>query len=229
MPPKNTPFVRLSRMVLYCEKHNIFQRKTLPILKETLRQASQAVKPILRPLVRRAYWFIPLAVALMPSLSATLNAFTQSNMVFTMAKGADAGNNIPDSAYLIANVRFSHQEGHEKVLEKLQKIGKKYNIEVSFLSGRDASPIADTTSPEYAYAVATVNKTFGETVIAPYVMPGGTDCYDMQALCPTALRYSPFLVSLDEMNRQHGYDECMPIDALYLGVRFYSNLIADFR
>ena len=228
MPPKNSPFVRLARLVVYCEDHRIFKRQATPVLKQTLRQAAKAFKPVLRPVVRIAHRFIPLVTALAPKLSGQINAFVQSNMVFTMAQGAKVGNNIPDNAYMVANVRYSHQEGKDKVLPKLQKIADKFKVQVEVLDSRDASPIADIHSAEYAMAVAAVNKTFGPTVLAPYVMPGGTDCRYLQDLCPTALRFSPFLVSLDEMNRQHGYDECMPIDALYLGVEFYGNLIKDF-
>ena len=229
MPPKNSPFVRLAEVVLYCERHRIFRRKATPIFKEMLREAAKGFKPILRPIIRHAYGLVPLVTALVPAVAGQVNAFVQSNMVFTMAQGAKVGNNIPDNAYMVANVRYSHQEGKAEVLPKLQKIAAKYNVQVEVLDSRDASPIADTHSAEYAQAVAAINKTFGETVIAPYVMPGGTDCRYMQDLCPTALRFSPFLVSMDEMNRQHGYDECLPIEALYMGVQFYHNLIVDFH
>lgn len=228
-PPKNTPFVRLAKFVLYCEKHNIFEKKTLPLVKEMLTQISKAVKPVLRPIVKYAYVFAPLATKAVPSLAGQLKAFFETTMVFTMAEGAQASNNIPDAAWMLANLRYSPQEGKEKCLAKLTKIAKKFDIEIVIDNTRDASAIADTKSEEYKFACKAVNEVYGETIIAPYLITGGTDCRYMQELCPTALRFTPFLVTLEEMQRCHGYDECMPIKSLAKGVEFFRNVLTNFK
>lgn len=227
-PGKNTPFVRLAKFILYCENHRIFERKTIPLVKEMLYEFSKAVKPVFAPLVRNAYHFVPLAMKVIPDLAPQLNAFFSTTMVFTMAHGADASNNIPDSAWVLANLRYSPQEGKDKCLKKLEKIAKKYNIKIEIDNTRDASPIADTKSKEYKYVCETLNNVFGETVVAPYLISGGTDCRNMQELCPTALRFTPFLVSLEEMHRCHAYDECITIDALAQGVDFFKSLIKNY-
>lgn len=227
-PPKNTPFVRLSKFVLYCEKHQIFERKVLPLVKEMLAEFSKAVKPVLRPLVKRAYIFAPLVGKIVPSLGPQLDAFLQTTMVFTMAEGAQASNNIPDAAYMLANLRYSPIEGFDKCLPKLEKVAKKWDITIEVDNTRDASPIADTKTAEYKYFCSAVNKSYGEVVLAPYLICGGTDCREMQRVCPTALRFTPFLISMDEMHRCHGYDECIPVESLALGVNFFRNMIHDF-
>ncbi|MCQ2602646.1 MAG: M20/M25/M40 family metallo-hydrolase, partial [Clostridia bacterium] len=204
-PGKNTPFVRLAKFILYCEKHQIFEKKTLPLVKEMLVQFSKAVKPVLKPIVRYAYIFAPLAAKVVPSLAPQLNAFFQTTMVFTMSKGADASNNIPDKAWVLANLRYAPHEGCEACMKKLKKIAKKYDIEIEIDNTRDASPIADTKSAEYKFAVDMINKTYGETIMAPYLVCGGTDCRNMQEICHTALRFTPFLVSMAEMNCCHAY------------------------
>lgn len=228
-PPKNTPFVRLSNFVLYCEKHNVFERKVLPLVKEMLNEFAKAVKPILRPIVKKAYLIAPLAAKFVPDLAPQLDAFLQTTMCFTMAEGSQASNNIPDAAYILGNLRYAPHEGYDKCLPKLQKIAKKWDIEIVVDNTRDASPIADTKTPEYKYACEMVSKTYGETVLAPYLICGGTDCRNMQEICPTALRFTPFLVSLDEMHRCHGYDECVPVDSLAKGVVFFRNMISNFK
>ena len=228
-PPKNTPFVRLSKFVLYCEKHNVFERKVLPLVKEMLNEFSKAVKPIFRPLVKKAYLFAPLVSKFVPALAPQLDAFLQTTMCFTMSEGSQASNNIPDAAYVLGNLRYAPHEGCDKCLPKLQKIAKKWNIEVVVDNTRDASPIADTKTKEYKFACDMVNKTYGETVLAPYLICGGTDCRNMQEICSTALRFTPILVSLDEMHRCHGYDECVPVDSLAKGVIFFRNIIENFK
>lgn len=228
-PPKNTPFVRLAKFILYCEKHNLFEKKTLPIVKEMLAQFAKAVKPVYAPFVKRAYMFAPLAAKIVPSLSGQLNAFLQTTMVFTMAKGSDASNNIPDSAWVLANLRYSPQEGGDACMKKLEKVAKKYDIRIEVDNTRDASTIADTSSPEYKFTCDMVNKTYGETIIAPYLITGGTDCRYMQDICPTALRFTPFLVAYAEMQRCHAYDECITVEALYGGVGFFRNVLTNFK
>lgn len=228
-PPKNTPFVRLAKFILYCEKHNIFKKQTLPIVKEMLAQFSKAVKPIYAPFVKRAYLIAPLAAKLVPALYGQLNAFLSTTMVFTMSEGAAASNNIPDAAWVLANLRFSPQEGGDACLKKLEKIAKKYDIEIVVENTRDASAIANTESPEYLFASDIINKVYGETILAPYLIAGGTDCRYMQELCPTALRFTPFLVSFEEMQRCHAYDECIPIDSLADGVTFFKTFITQYK
>jgi len=228
-PGKNTPFVRLAKFILYCEKHQIFDRKVLPLVKEMLDEFSKAAKPILRPIIKHAYLFAPVAAKFVPALAPQLNAFLQTTMVFTMSEGAKASNNIPDAAYVLANLRYSPVEGKDKCLPKLEKVAKKWDIDIVIDNTRDASPIADTKSAEYKYACSAITKTYGEAALAPYLICGGTDCREMQRVCPTALRFTPFLVSLEEMGRCHGYDECLKVDSLAKGVIFFRNMISDFK
>lgn len=228
-PPKNTPFVRLAKFILYCEKHELFERKVLPIVKEMLAQFAKAVKPIYAPIVKYAYLFVPLAMKVSPALAPQLKAFLQTTMVFTMAQGAAATNNIPDSAWVLANIRFSPQEGGDVCYKKLEKVAKKYKIKIDVLNTRDASAIADTKSEEYKFTCDMINKTYGDTILAPYLIAGGTDCRYMQELCPTALRFTPFLVTMAEMQCCHAYNECIPVDSLYKGVEFFKTLLTSFK
>lgn len=202
----------------------------LPILKELFKDLSKAVKPALRPLVKNAYHILPLALKVLPdSLSSQVKAFLSTTMVFTMAEGSHASNNIPDAAWVLANLRFSPQEGHDKCMKKLEKVAKKYDIEIEVLNTRDASPCTDTKSEGYKFTVDMINKTYGDTVLAPYLIAGGTDCRYMQDICSTALRFTPFLVSLEELGACHGYNERIGVDSLAQGVDFYRNVLTNFK
>lgn len=230
-PPKNTPFVRLARFILKIEKRNIFEVRVLPVVKEMLSQMSEAAsKPALRFLFRNAYRFMPIAVRVLPqTLAGELKAFLSTTMVFTMAEGSGASNNIPDAAWVLANIRYSPHEGFEPVYRKLKKLADRENIEIEVMNTRDASPIADTKSAEYKFTVDMINETYGETIMAPFLIAGGTDCRYMQDICPSALRFTPFLVSLDEMTSCHAYNERIGIDTLADGVRFYENVLKNYK
>lgn len=230
-PPKNTPFIRLARFMLKIERKNIFDVKVLPIVKEMLREFSKAVRPaILKPFIRYAYMFMPLAVRILPPmLAGELKAFLSTTMVFTMAEGSHATNNIPDAAWVLANLRYSPQEGHDACMEKLKKLADKYDIEIEVLNTRDASKIADTSSPEYKFAADMINKTYGKTILAPYLIPGGTDCRYMQDICPTALRFTPFLVTIEELSSCHAANERVGVEELSLGVEFFRNVITSYK
>lgn len=230
-PAKNTPFIRLARFMLKIDKHNIFDTKVLPVVKDMLKEFSKAVKPhILRPFIRKAYLFLPLAVKLLPQqLACELKAFMSTTMVFTMAEGSHATNNIPDAAWVLANLRYAPHEGHDACLKKLQKLAAKDDIEIEVLNTRDASDMADIHSEGYKFTVDMINKTYGKTVMAPYLIVGGTDCRYMQDICPTALRFTPFLVTIEEMSCCHGYDERIGIEALAGGVNFFTNVITQYK
>lgn len=230
-PTKNTPFVRLAKFILDIENHNLFDVKVMPVVKETLADISTAVKqPALRPLIKNAKSLLPLVVKLLPdTLTSELKAMLQTTMVFTMSEGSHAPNNIPDAAWVLANLRYSPQEGHEKSIAKIKKYADKYNLEIEVLNTRDASDMADTKSAEYKFTVDMINKTYGETVMAPYLIVGGTDCRYMQDICKNALRFTPFMVSLEEMHTCHGYNERIGTDTLVGGVNFFTNVIKEYK
>lgn len=226
-----TPFDKLARFMNYIDTHDVFKRKVLPVVKEMLTEGSKCFKSsFMHWLVKRAYRIVPIVCRALPAIAGQVAAFFRTTMVFTMAQGAEVSNSIPDDAWVQANIRYLPGETKEMYVKKLTKIGKKFDVEVEVIDSREATPIASTQTPEYKHVCDTARKTYGEDMaIAPYLVCGATDCRYMQEICENALRFTPFLLSIKEIQLCHAYDERIPVVTLARGVTFFKNLIADYR
>ncbi|MEG2540955.1 MAG: M20/M25/M40 family metallo-hydrolase [Clostridia bacterium] len=228
-PPKHTPIARLSQFVNYCETHKIFDRKMTPAVHDMLIELSTGLSGALKFVTKHINIFGGLVCKVLPKLTPMGGALFGTTMTFTMSGGAAAPNIIPQEAYVIANLRFAPGDEKSDCIEKLGEIAQKYDIEMEVLTARNASPLVDTKSAEYKYFVETMHQTFPEIGVAPYLMCGGTDCRTMQEICPVALRCTPCKLSQSQLESMHASNENVDIDTLEDGIKFYKNLIKNFK
>ena len=110
----------------------------------------------------------------------------------------------------------------------LKKYGKKYGLEFEVLQQRDASPVSNIRSAEYAYVVKTVREHFPDAGTAPYLIMGGTDCRHFHELSENALRFAPIRMNDAQNASCHAVDENVTLAALAEGVVFYKKLLENY-
>ena len=147
---------------------------------------------------------------------------------FTMMKGSDAANVIPKEPYLVANLRTSVHQGCVESLEVLKKIGRKYDLEFEVLMSREASPVSNIHSREYAFLVECIREYFPDAGVAPYTIMGGTDCRHFCALTENALRFAPVRMTSEQSASCHGIDENVTVSALAEGVEFFKLFLTKY-
>ena len=147
---------------------------------------------------------------------------------FTMMGGSNAANVIPKEPYLVANLRTSAHQGCDASLAVMQKYAKKYDLEIEVLMRRDASPISNIHSKEYAYVTECVKELFPDVGVAPYLIMGGTDCRHFHALTENALRFAPVPMTTAQSASCHAVDENVTVTALAEGVRFFKHFLKGY-
>ena len=105
-PPNNTPIARLSAFVNYCETHVIFKRRMSDAALQMLKGISTGLGGALGFITKHAKGFAPLIVKALPAITPFGKALLGTTMTFTMAEGSKAPNVIPQSASVVANLRF---------------------------------------------------------------------------------------------------------------------------
>ena len=148
---------------------------------------------------------------------------------FTMAEGSNAANVIPTEASVTANLRLHEIEGYEASLKKMQKIGKKFGVEVSCEYYREQTEMTNLDGKEYKFVVDTVKKVYPDVEVSPYFMVGGTDSRHMQQLCDSVVRLSPVRVNNSELNKMHSIDESLRCTDLPECVLFYKTILRDHK
>ena len=169
--------------------------------------------------------FGPLLKAVMPSLSAQAGAMLKTTMAFTVQKGSDAYNVLPQEAYVGANMRFIPHQGEKESLEIIKKVADKYGLETEVLHANDYTPPVDIHGEAFQLVEQTIADTFPGRPSSPYVMTGATDAQFYQPICKSCIRFAPVIYGPEQMKGMHGLNENIEYNCLPGAVRFYKNLI----
>ncbi len=227
-PPRNTPAARLFAFANEIERKRPFQRQLLPEVVTMFSRMAPSFSFPMRLVLGNIWLFKPLLMALMPVMSPFGEAVMATTCCFTQMRGSGAPNVIPKEPYLIANLRTSVHQSCAQSLEILKKYGKKYGLEFEVLLQRDASPVSNIGSREYAYVERCIRKHFPDVGIAPYVIMGGTDCRHFHALTENALRFAPVRATAAQNASCHAVDENVTLTSLAEGVRFYKMFLREY-
>ena len=227
-PPRNTPAARLFAFANEIERKRPFQKALLPETKEMFAAMAPSLSFPLRLILGNIWLFKPLLMALMPVVSPFGEAVMATTCCFTMMRGSDAANVIPKEPYLVANLRTSVHQGCADSLAIMKKYAEKYDLEIEVIMQRDASPVSNIHSKEYAYVCDCVRKQFPDVGIAPYIIMGGTDCRHFHALTENALRFAPVRMTNAQSASCHAVDENVTLTALAEGVRFFKMFLKGY-
>ena len=227
-PPRNTPAARLFAFANEIERKRPFQKKLLPEVEEMFRAMAPSFGFGMRLVMGNLWLFKPLLMALMPVVSPFGEAVMATTCCFTMMRGSDAANVIPKEPYLVANLRTSVHQSCADSLAVMKKYADKYDLDIEVLLQRDASPVSNIHSAEYAFVTRCIAKQFPDIGIAPYVIMGGTDCRHFHALTENALRFAPVRVTTAQNASCHAVDENVTLSSLAEGVRFYKMFLRDY-
>ena len=224
-PGKHTPVARLADFVATFEHHNPFRRKMSPEVQALFEQLAPYAPFYLRLPLANMWLFKPLLIWLMPRLSPQAGAMLQTTIAFTMMKGSEAFNVIPQEASLGANMRFIPHEGMERSLAKVKRIARRHKIEVEVYRAVDYSRSVDIHGEGFGLIRKVIGETFPGLETCPYVMTGATDARNYERIAEHVVRFAPVIYGPEQMQGMHGVNENIGIDCLPGAVDFYKNLI----
>ena len=225
-PKAHSPLARLAALVNHFETRPVFRRrmpKEVAAMFETL--APYASFPL--KLVFSNLWlFKPVLLRVLPAISAQAGAMIRTTIAFTMARGSDAFNVMPQEAAIGANMRFIPHQGMEESLAIVRKKAKKFGAEVSVSHASDVSRSCDIHGEAFRTVEKTVAEVFPGCPSSPYVMTGATDARFYEEICDSVVRFAPVIYGPEQMKGMHGVNETIGLDCLPGAVAFYQRLIA---
>ena len=225
-PGKNTPVARLADFVALFEHHNPFKRKMPAEVQSMFEQLAPYAPFYMKMLFRNMWLFKPLLIKVLPMISAQAGAMLQTTIAFTMLKGSNAYNVLPQEATLGANMRFIPHEGMNASLNKVKKIASMYHLDMEVYHAVDASRSVDIHGPGFTLVRETISKTFPGLEACPYVMTGATDARNYERIAEHVVRFAPVIYGPEQMKGMHGLNESIEYNCLPGAVDFYKNLIS---
>lgn len=226
-PPRNTPMARLGMFMAEVEKTEPFKKELVSPIPEMFTSIAGHLTFPLRLVMSNLWLFKGLLAKVLPMFSPMAGAFVRTTCAFTMASGSEAPNVIPDEAYVICNIRPSVHQKAEESIEVLRSIAKKYDIETEVLLSRDPSNVSSPDGEEFRYLKKCIEEAIPDVVPIPYLMTGGTDCRQFEAVSDNCLRFTPTRLTPEQLAAMHAANESIGVSALAEGVKFYKYYISN--
>ena len=226
-PGKNTPLVRLAKFMVEAEKAECFDVYMSDTIKEMLSRFAPTMSGVMKMACGNVNAFKPLLQKVMPMISPAGAALLRTTLAFTMSKGSDGSNVIPQEAWVMGNMRYSHHQGKKASVEAIIALAKKYDIETEIVEDGIESAVTDFNGEQFKFIEKAVNTIFPEYKPVPYIMNGASDSRYFTRVCDNCLRFVPFKIDNQQLNSVHGIDESVDIDTLAPAVDFYKYVIKE--
>ena len=225
-PGKNSPIARLGKFINEIETKSPFKVEFTPAVEGMLQNLAPYCDNLLLKTVFHNLWlFKPVLKKVMPAISPIGAAMLQTTICFTMQKGSDATNVIPQEAYVTANMRYIPFQGKDESLAIVRNIAAKYDLEVEEITCSDPTSSLDLNGPQFAMTKKAIEKIFPNVCVLPYVVTGGTDSRFYDGHVDACVRFEPVNVSKQQLGNMHGINENLNIDTLPLAVEYYKEII----
>ena len=224
-PGKDTPLARLGKFMAEADKAKIFDVKMSPTVAEMLRRFSPTMHGIMKTACGNVGVFRPLLTKIMPAISPSAAALLRTTLAFTMAKGSDGSNVLPQEAWVIANMRYSHHQGRDASIKAVTDLAAKYDIEVSIVKEGGASGLTDFASEQFRFMEQAVEAIFPDYKAVPYIMNGASDSRYFSRVCDHCVRFVPIFIDKQQYASVHAVDENINLDQLPKAVDFYKYFI----
>lgn len=226
-PGKNTPLVRLGRFMADVEKHDPFTSEFNPTVLEMFRRVTPNMNFGMKLVFANLWLFKPLLKKLMPIISPAGAAMLHTTIAFTMAKGADGLNVLPQEAYVTGNLRFIPHQSTDESIELIREKAKQYDLETEVIYKDYPCPVVNYSQAAFKKVEEIIHEIYPGIGVSPYVMTGGTDAKYYKDVCDNCIRFAPLYINKQQYESIHGLNENISVGALPMGVDFYKKIIKD--
>ncbi|MDR3345405.1 MAG: M20/M25/M40 family metallo-hydrolase [Oscillospiraceae bacterium] len=224
-PPNHSALGELALAIQDVEKHQ-FKTKLFPFLPQLLESVGRVssyparlllcntrlIKALIRAVMKR----IPMAACMVRTTTAA-----------TMAMGSPACNVLPQRASAIFNFRMLPGTTIADVEKHLHKVIRNKNAEIRFVKGKEASPFSPTDSRAFQTIARLCEQMNDKSIIAPYLVMGGTDACFYEIICENVNRFSPFEITAALMGCTHATNERIPVATVAKGVVFFKRYLRE--
>jgi len=226
-PGKDTPLVRLGKFMAKAEKAPLFTADLSPAICRMFQTLSVSMAQPLRFVLGHPKLFRLPLLAVIPKVSTAAGAMLKTTLAFTMAHGSEGTNVLPQEAYVIGNMRYSHHQGREDSIEAVRRLAAEFDIETEVLDAGFPSPVTDPQGEPYRLVEQVVRKVFPDVIPTPYLMTGASDSRYMSRVCDHCLRFAPFRITHEQMDSIHGCNEHVDLSSLVPAVDFYRTMMKE--
>jgi carboxypeptidase PM20D1 len=239
-PPEQQAAAILSRALLRLSRRP-FPWLLTPVAEECFRRLGDYAPGIAGWVMHHARLLGPLffrAAGTSPSSRALL----RTTMAITQLSGSAADNVLPSAARAVLNLRLLPPWTVDSALERLRSViaDRRVAVTVHGLATDPvrAGPVKEVVEgPGWQEIRSAVDSAFGSAVLPgdtglgmsvpalPFLMLATTDSRHFKDLSPRIFRFSPQILTPDDLSRIHGHDERISLENMDRCLGFYTALM----
>ena len=222
-PPVHSALGDLAEVIRNLEKHQ-FKPEYRPFVNDLITGLGMACTyplrlvtcnlPYMKTLVKNGMTLLPFTAC-----------FVRTTTAVTMAEGSPAANVLPQKASVVVNFRQMPGTTVDDVVAHIRKVCKNKNIEIKVLKQKEASQFSPTDSRTFNIIKELCLQENKNSIVAPYLVMGGTDACNYEPICENIYRYSPYKVSVELLRCAHATDERVPVLAIEPAVAFFKRYV----
>lgn len=227
MPPRETAVDVLAQALVRLKQQPLPARLEGPagLLFDWLAPEMQGLN---RVILANRRFFEPL---LLRQLAAqpTTNALIRTTIAPTQLKGSPKDNVLASTAEAVINLRLLPGDSPEAVMAYLNATIQDARVQLqplNDLSTAGASAVSSTESAFFQLLARSIRQTFAEAVVAPSLVLAATDARHYAPLAENTYRFMPVYLTTADLERIHGKDERISVDAHAQAVAFYAQLLS---
>jgi|TARA_B110000967_G_C18855703_1_gene547092 carboxypeptidase PM20D1 len=219
-PTKNNTIASLARAIIRLEE-NQFDYLMQPV-RDQLRYLGAEMSFFKRMIFANAWLTQNLILK-------KLNAHTTT--VATLIQGGFKDNVIPTTASVTVNFRIMPGQTIQNVHDHVVKVIDDSRITLSILQGggQEPSPVASVHTEAYTIIEKSIKQVFGEVIVSPFLLPGGTDSKHFVEVTDHCYRLNAAQITNIEAAGFHGLNEHITVISFQNAIRFYHQLIQNIN
>jgi carboxypeptidase PM20D1 len=179
--------------------------------------------PFFRKMVFANSWLFERLIVAQYEKTPVGNAVMRTTYAPTILTAGVKENIIPSVASAAINLRLLPGDSSHLVLARIREIINDERVSLSILSFNEASGVTPVAGEGYKKVEAAVMKTFPNTVVAPFLLIGGTDSKKFIDISDHIIRFSPLV----DPYGNHGMNERVSIESFGLAMWYYEQLIRE--
>lgn len=222
-PPVHSGLGEIADVIKDLENHQ-FKAELLPFVKELFSNLGRNCTYPIRLIMCNLKLFFPLLKCVMKKIPFTA-CLIRTTTAVTMAQGSPAANVLPQKASITVNFRQMPGTTVADVEKHIRKVCKNKDIEVKVLKAKEASKFSPTDSRAFKIIEELCVQNNKGSIVAPYLVMGGTDACYYEPICENIYRYAPYKVSVPLLRCTHGTNERIPVEAVAPAVAFFKSYI----
>ncbi len=152
------------------------------------------------------------------------NAMIRTTGVPTIIEAGVKDNVIPTMAKATINFRLLPGDGSQEVVNRVKDLIGDDRIRIDVNQGfrAEASSVTPVDSEGYKIIEEVTLQTFGDVVVTPFMMIGGTDSRHFGEVSSSIIKFSPMIDPIG----YHGIDERVSLESYRLAIGFYRQLLS---